>query len=398
MDSSDEARADRLFRLLVGVYLGGGLLNSIVNLLVPRLKLTLGLDYAQALCVHLAYYSSYLVFALPITLWSMRLGYMRAIAAGLATIAAGCLFFVLAQGERSFALVLAALLVMSSGVTFLQISGNAVTTAFGPSSRMAPRFTLLQAFNSFGTVMGPLVGSWFLLGQGGASAPVLPFAVGAGGLVLLAGAFWRHRRLFAHAASDRPLWPRLGAVAGAGRMRFGALAIFVYVGAEVTIGTLAVNYLMLDGTMRLSAVAAGRMVSLYWAGAMIGRFAGAFALRRIGAPAILSGVCLGALALLSVAILAQGAAGAVALLAIGLCHSVMFPLVYALALPDDERDAPIAAMLLCMAVVGGAVVPLLTGLVADRIGLPHSFVVPALCYLVIFGFARSRRAAIQDAA
>jgi len=119
VEAHDEARADRLFRLLVGVYLGGGLLNSIVNLLVPRLKLTLGLDYAQALCVHLAYYSSYLVFALPITLWSMRLGYMRAIAAGLATMAAGCLFFVLAQGERSFALVLAALLVMSSGVTLI---------------------------------------------------------------------------------------------------------------------------------------------------------------------------------------------------------------------------------------------------------------------------------------
>jgi len=398
VDSVDEGRADRLFRLLIGVYLGGGLLNSIVNLLVPRLRMTLGLDYAQALCVHLAYYSSYLVFALPITLWSMRLGYMRAIAAGLATMAAGCLFFVFAQGERSFVLVLAALLVMSSGVTFLQISGNAVTTAFGPSARMAPRFTLLQAFNSFGTVMGPLVGSWFLLGQSGGSAPVLPFAVGAAGLVLLAAAFWGHRRLFARGASDRPVWSRLGAVAGAGRMRFGALAIFVYVGAEVTIGTLAVNYLMLDGTAHLSAVAAGRMVSLYWAGAMVGRFVGAFALRRIGPAPILGAVCLGALVLVAIAIAVQGMAGAVALLAIGLCHSVMFPLVYALALPDDEDDAPIAAMLLCMAVVGGAVVPLLTGLAADRIGLPHSFLVPALCYLVIFGFARSRRAAIQGAA
>ena len=398
MESHDETRADRLFRLLIGVYLGGGLLNSIVNLLVPRLKITMGLDYAQALCVHLAYYSSYLVFALPITLWSMRLGYMRAIAVGLATMAGGCLFFVVAQGERSFALVLAALLVMSSGVTFLQISGNAVTTAFGPSRRMAQRFTLLQAFNSFGTVMGPLIGSWFLLGQGNASAPLLPFAVGAGGLILLAAAFWGHRRMFARSAADGPLWPRLGIVAGSARMRFGALAIFVYVGAEVTIGTLAVNYLMLDGTVRLSAVTAGRMVSLYWAGAMIGRFAGAFALRRIGPAPILRGACMAALLLLLVAIVAQGVTGAVALLAIGLCHSVMFPLTYALALPDDAGDAPIAAMLLCMAVVGGAVIPLLTGVVADHVGLPHSFVVPALCYLVIFGFAWSRRPAIQGAA
>ena len=398
MEGHDEARIDRLFRLLIGVYLGGGFLNSIVNLLVPRLKITLGLDYAQALCVHLAYYSSYLVFALPITLWSMRLGYMRAIAAGLSIMAAGCLFFVFAQGERSFTLVLVSLLVMSSGVTFLQISGNAVTTAFGPSTRMAPRFTLLQAFNSFGTVMGPLIGSWFLLGRGNASAPLLPFAIGAGCLVLLAGAFWGHRRIFVQGISGRPVLPRLGIVAGAARMRFGALAIFVYVGAEVTIGTLAVNYLMLDGTTHLSALAAGRMVSLYWACAMIGRFAGAFVLRRIGPAPILGVACLAALALLALAIGVQGLPGAIALLATGLCNSVMFPLTYALALPEDEDDAPIAAMLLCMSVVGGAVIPVLTGLVADRIGLPHAFLVPALCYVVIFGFARSRRPAIQGEA
>jgi MFS transporter, FHS family, L-fucose permease len=204
--------------------------------------------------------------------------------------------------------------------------------------------------------------------------------------------------MFVQGASDRPVLPRLGIVAGSGRMRFGALAIFVYVGAEVTIGTLAVNYLMLDATMHMSAVAAGRMVSLYWAGAMVGRFAGAFALRRIGPAPILGGACLAALVLLAVAIGVQGASGAAALLAIGLCNSVMFPLTYALALPEEEEDAPIAAMLLCMAVVGGAVIPVLTGLVADRIGLPHSFLVPALCYLVIFGFARSRRPAIQGVA
>jgi FHS family L-fucose permease-like MFS transporter len=398
MDTSDEARADRLFLLLIGVYLGGGLLNSTVNLLVPRLRITLGLDYTQALCVHLAYYSSYLVFALPITLWSMRLGYMRAIAAGLATMAAGCLFFVFAQGQRDFALVLAALLVMSSGVTFLQISGNAVTTAFGSSTRMASRFTLLQAFNSFGTVAGPLLASRFLLGQGNAAAPFLPFAIAAGGLMLLAGAFWGHRRMIAQLSSGRPAWSRFSVVSATARMRFGALAIFAYVGAEVTIGTLAVNYLMLGDTAGLSAVTAGRLISLYWAGAMVGRFAGAFLVRRIGPAPILIVACGGALALLLVAIGIQGMPGAVALLAIGLCNSVMFPLIYTLALPDDQADAPIAAMLLCMAVVGGAVVPLVTGFAADRVGLPRSFLVPAICYLLIFGFARGRRAAIQRVA
>jgi FHS family L-fucose permease-like MFS transporter len=181
------------------------------------------------------------------------------------------------------------------------------------------------------------------------------------------------------------------------RMRFGATAIFAYVGAEVTIGTLAVNYLMLGTTASLTAVTAGSLISLYWAGAMIGRFAGAFLVRRIGPAAILRAACCGALALVLVAIGVQGIPGAVALLAIGLCHSVMFPLIYTLALPEDDADAPIAAMLLCMAVVGGAVIPVLTGLAADRFGLVRSFLVPASCYVVIFGFARSRRAAIQEA-
>ncbi|WP_454883777.1 MFS transporter [Sphingomonas oryzagri] len=395
---TDEARVERLFQLLIGVYLGGGVLNSIVNLLVPRLKMTLGLDYAQALCVHLAYYSSYLVFALPIALWSVRLGYMRAIAIGLATMAAGCLFFVIAQGQRSFGLVLASLLVMSSGVTFLQISGNAVTTAFGPSTRMASRFTLLQAFNSFGTVMGPLVGAWFLLGQNDTTAPLLPFAIGAGGLILLALAFWAHRGILTKPRSHESMRLRLGAVAGTVRMRFGALAIFAYVGAEVTIGTLAVDYLMMHDTVSLSAVAAGRLISLYWAGAMIGRFAGAALLRRIGPAPILLAACTGAVVLLALSIVAQGLFGAVAILSIGLCNSVMFPLIYALALPDEEADVPIAAMVLCMAVVGGAVVPVITGLVADRVGLVRSFLVPGLCYCVIFAFAGTRRPSVQGKA
>jgi FHS family L-fucose permease-like MFS transporter len=226
----------------------------------------------------------------------------------------------------------------------------------------------------------------------------LPFAIAAGGLMLLAGAFWGHRRMIAQLSSGRPAWSRFSAVSATARMRFGALAIFAYVGAEVTIGTLAVNYLMLGYTAGLSAVTAGRLISLYWAGAMVGRFAGAFLVRRIGPAPILILACGGALALLLVAIGIQGMPGAVALLAIGLCNSVMFPLIYTLALPDDQADAPIAAMLLCMAVVGGAVVPLVTGFAADRVGLPRSFLVPTICYLLIFGFARGRRAAIQRVA
>lgn len=394
MDEAGEARGedagDRLFRLLIGVYLGGGLLNSIVNLLVPRLRITLGLDYAQALCVHLAYYSSYLVFALPIAMAAVRIGHMRAIAAGLTVMAIGCGLFVVAQGQRDFAFVLVALLVMSSGVTFLQISGNAVTTAFGSSARMASRFTLLQAFNALGTVLGPLIGAWFILDLDSATAPLWPFLAGAAALLLLAAAFWTNRALLPRPKPGGTPWARLAALARRPAMQAGALAIFTYVGAEVTIGTLCVNYLMLPDTLRLAPATAGRLVSLYWAGAMIGRFGGAFLLRRIAAPRLLCLACLGALALLLVAIGAKGMVGAVALLAIGLCNAVMFPLIFTLALPADDADTPIASMILCMAVVGGAVVPVATGLLADRVGLAPSLLVPGLCYGIIFLFGRTR--------
>jgi FHS family L-fucose permease-like MFS transporter len=398
LDAPDARVGDRLFRLLIGVYLGGGLLNSIVNLLVPRLRATLDLNYAQALCIHLAYYSSYLLFALPITIGSVRIGYMRAIAVGLAVTAAGCLAFIAAQGLRDFPLILLSLLVMSAGVTFLQIAGNAVTVTFGPASRMASRFTLLQAFNSFGTVLGPLIGAWFLLGHDGRRSPELPFLLGSVGMLALATTFFFHRRLLPVEVSNPISRPRFRALLAQRRMQAGIAAIFVYVGAEVTIGTLAVSYLMLNDTAGLSALTAGRLVSLYWAGAMTGRIAGAFVVRRIGAAPLLCAACVGAMLLLATAVVVRGEAGAVALLAIGLCHSVMFPLVFALALPEDTGDVPIASMLLCMAVVGGAVVPVVTGITADAIGLVPSLLVPGLCYGVILAFGLSRRRIAQGTA
>jgi MFS transporter, FHS family, L-fucose permease len=397
-DLLDGGRADRLFRLLIGVYLSGGLLNSIITLLVPRLRLTMGLDYTQASWVNFAYYSSYLLFALPIALGTLRLGHMRSIASGLGVMAIGCLLLVAALNGRSYPLVLLSLLVISSGVTFLQISGNAVTTAFGASTAMASRFTLLQAFNSFGTVVGPLVGSWFLLGGVPGRSPATPFLVGAIALVVLAALFFFHRRLLPVVTHDGPPWSRLTEVVRQPRILGGIVAIFAYVGAEVTLGTHGVSYLMLPAVTAVSAHVAGRLISLYWAGAMIGRFVGAFAVKRVGTAPLLQSACCGAMVLLLVAILLQGDIGAVAMLAIGLCNSVMFPLTYALALPDAEEDVPLAAMLLCMAVVGGAIVPVVTGMAADRIGLAPSLLVPGLCYGAVFAFGRIRGRSARGAA
>ncbi len=397
---SHQLRADRLFRLSVGVFFIGGFLSSIVSLLVPRLKLLFGLGYAQALLVQFSFHSSYLLFALPIAVLIVKLGYMRAIATGLAIMASACALLLWAHGLPHFGLVLLSLTLLSCGITFLQIASNTVVTVVGRPDRAAGRLTLLQSFNSLGTVAGPLLCAPFLL-----TPPARPGAIPDAGhigppflgsiavLAMLALAFAAERDLLPRTRRARvsPLAP-LRLVADR-RVMTGAAAIFVYVGAEVTVGTLLTNYLTLPEVLGMTPVAAGRMVSLYWGGAMIGRFAGAFALRHVPAPTLLAAAAAGATLLTLAGVLVGGAAGAAALIAVGLCNAIMYPTIYALALPADDSATP-AATLLCMAVVGGAIVPYVTGVAADRFGLSPSLLLPAACYLGIGVFARG---AMRDA-
>jgi len=175
------------------------------------------------------------------------------------------------------------------------------------------------------------------------------------------------------------------------RLVAGAVGIFVYAGAEVAIGALLVNYLVMPDTFGAMPVSAARMVSLYWGGAMLGRLAGAYAMKRVRPAMLLMFAAIGAALLTLIAATAEGMIGGVALLAVGLCNSIMYPTIYVLALPEDPRLATPGGTLLCMAVVGGAVVPMLTGARADRVGLAASLALPALCYLFIAAFARACR-------
>ena len=388
-------RARRMFRLSIGSYFMGGFVVSLVSLLVPRLKLLMGLDYKQASLVQLAFHSSYLLFALPITGWLVRVGYMRTIAAGLAVMAAGCLGFILAAGVHSYAAVLLALLTLAGGITFLQIAGNIVVAVVEPEERAVSRMTLLQGFNAVGTVAAPLIGASFLLGDGsiggGARAWMLltvPFMASVAVLAALSVAFWRDRDLLAGMFPPRRVPLReLRRVLIEPRLVAGSAAMFAYVGAEVTVGTLLTNYLVLPDTLGAAPVAAGRLVSLYWGGAMLGRFAGAAVLARVSPPRVLAAVAVGAALLVGIASGMPSLAGAAALIAVGLCNSIMYPTLFAMSLPGDETAAPYASMALCMAVVGGAVVPTLTGALADAIGLAPSLALPCLCYLGIALFA-----------
>lgn len=377
----------RLFGPMLGVFLGGGLLASSEALLVPRLQLRLGLDYGRATVVQLVYYAGYLLFALPATTLLVRTGAMRAVAGALATMAVGCTALAVAQAGLRFGAMLAALLLLSSGVTMLQIACNGVMATAG-GDRAAARFTLLQGFNALGTVAGPLVAAWLLLGADGDHAAVGLFLAFAAGFALLALLFAARRDALPPEDAARPTPARLAVLLRQPWVAQGIAAIFAYVGAEVTIGTLAVAYLMQPDRGGLAPVAAGRLVSLYWLGAMAGRFIGAGLLRRMAAPRLLGWASAGAATLVLAAMLLTGAAGCAALLAVGLANSIMFPTIYGLAMPAVPEEMPAASMLLCMAVVGGAIVPTLTGLVADRLSLPAALALPGSCYLVVGLFAR----------
>lgn len=402
--SPSAAVMTQLFMMLTGVFFVGGFLTSIVSLVVPRLKLLFGLDYTQALLVQLAFHASYLLFAVPVTIAVVGVGYMRAIAAGLTIMLAGCVAFTLADSARDYALVLAALLLLSAGITVLQIAANTVVTIVSAAAGAAARLTLLQGFNSLGTVFGPLLAAPLLLGQQARSAPavdsMLPFELSAAALALLALMFFGNRTLLAQRAVvgvNRRILDRLPAVWDDRRLRFGTAAMFAYVGAEVTIGTLLTNFLMQPGVLGIAAAQAGRLVSLYWGGAMLGRFAGAALLRRLSATALLSTCTVGAICLTVAAMLAGGIAAAVALLGVGLFNSIMYPTIFALALPIDAETAPLGSMLLCMAVVGGAVVPFATGIAADAFGLNTALALPALCYAGILAFAWFCRSPVRHA-
>jgi FHS family L-fucose permease-like MFS transporter len=399
--TADDGRATTLFRLSIGTYFTGGFVVPLVSLLVPRLKLLMGLDYTQASLVQLAFHSSYLLFAWPITAALVRIGYMRGIAWGTAVMALGCAGFVFAAWFRSYPGVLVALLALAGGITFLQIAGNIVIAVIERADRAVSRMTLLQGFNSVGTMLAPLVGASFLLTEASAAGDEqawatlsLPFAACVLVLAAITASFVRKRDLLNGVAEPQRVGAEaLRALLRDRRLIAGSIATFGYVGAEVTIGTLLTNYLVQPDILGLSPAAAGRLVTLYWAGAMVGRFAGAALFTRIAPPRLLALAALAATALTLAATLATGVGGAAALLAVGLCNAIMYPTLFALSLPDDRTLAPYAAMVLCMAVVGGAVIPVLTGVLADRATLAAALVLPAFCYLPIAAFAwwRGRR-------
>jgi FHS family L-fucose permease-like MFS transporter len=403
IDGERNAHTGALFIVTI-LFFMWGLITSLNDVLIPHLKSIYTLTYMQAMLVQLCFFGAYVVVSLPAGALIRRLGYQNGAVAGLLVAATGCALFYPAS-NGGYGLFLFALFVLASGITILQVAANPYVTVLGPARTAASRLTLTQAFNSLGTTVAPTLGGFLILSTVALSADQLALlpeaervahraaeaAAVQGPYLGLAAALALLAVLFALARLPKIAFQdtTTAAVDGKGgamayrHLVLGALGIFLYVGAEVSIGSFLINFIGEPHIAGLSHADAARYVSLYWGGALVGRFIGFAVMRYVSPGKSLAVTALGSMALVLTAIFTDGSLAMWAIIAVGLCNSIMFPTIFSMALHGLGKFTGQGSGILCMAIVGGAIVPFIQGILADSIGLQISFLVPAACYLFI---------------
>jgi FHS family L-fucose permease-like MFS transporter len=377
------------------VFFMWGFVTVLNDILAPHLKAIFHLNYAQTMLIQFTFFSAYFLLSMPAAKIISTIGYHKTIVLGLAVMSLGALLFIPAAAYSSYGLFLGGLYVLASGITLLQVSANPYVAALGPPEKSSSRLNLVQALNSLGTTVGPWVGGYLILSgaRSEASAVKLPY-LGIGillGLLAIAIARFpfptvaRIEDPSHHASSiGDSVWRHRNLV-------LGAVGIFVYVGAEVAIGSFLVSYFMQPDVAGLTAQTASQYVSLYWGGAMVGRFLGAALLRSIPTGPAVGVAAIAASLLLTTSILTTGHVAMWTILAVGLFNSILFPSIFTLGIAGLGKLTGKGSGVLIAAIVGGAIIPLAQGALADRFGLHLAFAIPAVCYLyiVFYGFIGS---------
>jgi MFS transporter, FHS family, L-fucose permease len=394
------------------IFFTWGGLTSLNDVLIPHLKAVFEMNYAQTMLIQFTFFSTYLVMSIPAGSVVAHLGYKPSMVAGLIVAAAGALAFYPAATVPSYPLFLLALFVLASGITLLQVSANPYISLLGEPRGASSRLTLAQALNSLGhtlspALIGPLILSVAVLGSAElaqlpaparqayrlAQAQLVqrPYLGIAIGLLLLASLVYLFRLPPLTEATERagPKHHSYAEVLRHRPLRLGVLAVFVYVGAEVTIGSFLISYITSPGIGHLDPGNAAHYVSYYWGAAMTGRFIGSLLLRRIAPRTLLCVFALAAIALLATTIVSAGALAMWSVIAIGFFNSIMFPTLFTLSIEGLGPMTARASSLLVMAIFGGAVIPQLQGFLADSIGVQRAFVLPGLCYAYIAWYALS---------
>jgi len=372
-----------------------GFITVLNDVLIPRLKDVFDLSYTEAMMIQFCFFSAYFIVSLPAGMLVKRFGYKNGVLSGLIVASIGCLLFYPAVVVHEYWLFLTALFVLAAGITVLQVSANPYVAALGPEKTASSRLNLAQALNSLGTTIGPAVGGFLLFGgagalaaEAGADAVKIPYLILAAALITIAVvfAFLKLPEIKAH-TEEQDCKAKGHNLLEAPHLVMGVVAIFCYVGAEVAIGSFLVNYFAEGHIAGLAEHEAAKYISYYWGGTMIGRFIGSAVLQKI-APSkavLFNTLCI--VALLAVTILTEGTVAMWSVLAIGLFNSIMFPTIFSMAIEGLGSLTSKGSGWLCLAIVGGAIVPLLQGVFADSINIQLSFIVPAICYVYIAWYA-----------
>lgn len=396
---------------LTSLFFIWGFLTCLNDILVPHLKAVFDLNYTQAMLIQFCFFTAYFIVSIPSGIIVEKIGYKLGIVVGLSVAGLGCLAFYPAAAMRSYPVFLGALFILASGITLLQVAANPYVAILGKPETAASRLNLTQAFNSLGTTIAPYFGSLFILSVAVKSAEELqkmnPSELDAYKLAEaaavqypylgLAAALFAVAAVFAFIKLPKIEASEVQSSNGEGgsfdhrhdsawgyrHLVLGAIGIFIYVGAEVSIGSFLVNYIGQPYILGLKEADAGKFVSFYWGGAMVGRFLGAALQRKIKPSSLLAFNAFAATTLVVISMLTNYSVAMWAILSVGLFNSIMFPTIFTLAIDGLGKHTGQASGILCAAIIGGAVLPLLQGLLADSIGIQHAFIIPAICYLYI---------------
>jgi FHS family L-fucose permease-like MFS transporter len=402
------ANYTRPLTIVTSLFFMWGFLTCLNDILIPHLKSIFDLNYARAMLIQFAFFSAYFLFSLPWARFVNRVGYHRTMVVGLLAMACGAFLFLPAASNASYALFLTALLILAAGITGLQVAANPYVDLLGTPETASSRLNLTQAFNSLGTTVAPKIGGLLILSAVPLAAEQLaqlspqalhayriqeadsvrlPYTVIGVALVLLAILIGGSKLPEIPAARSRAGEKINDSIWKHPNLLFGAIGIFAYVGAEVSIGSFLVNYFGLPQIAALPAKTAAGFVSVYWGGAMVGRFLGAALLRRFKPQSLLALCATVAAILVTVSILSEGHVAMWSILAVGFFNSIMFPTIFTLGVAELGPLTGNGSGILNMAIVGGAILPLIQGVIADHIGLHHAFFVSVICYLFILLYA-----------
>jgi FHS family L-fucose permease-like MFS transporter len=375
-----------------------GFITVLNDILIPHLKGLFDLNYTRTMLIQFTFFGAYFIVSIPAGAIISKIGYKRGIVLGLSITGLGALMFFPASFMISYTIFLVALFILASGITILQVAANPFVAILGPPETASSRLNLTQAINSLGTTLAPYVGAVLILDTNGTfrspaeeaasvQTPYLIIALVLGIIAVLVAVSRLPSISDAAMESIHDSGQYLKKNAWQfGHLVRGAVAIFLYVGAEVTIGSFMVNYLVLPEVGGLAESEAGKYVSLYWGCAMAGRFLGAIILQHMHPKSLLSICSVSAITLVLISTLSTGAVAMYSIILVGFFNSVMFANIFTMSLEGLGKHTGQGSGILCMAIVGGAVVPLAAGAVADWAGLQQALLLTIVCYLYIFYF------------